>query len=258
MPKLNIIQKAVSRIFNIKPDREIFHSISEEEYFKSKDANKILRKESEILRKKVGSLESQEAGRRARDLEKKEKKEEKKADNEIAKELNKQEKEIDKNKYGRWCSLKNLFLKIYKNEADKTKFGKKFEFADKDDSVSWKFGDIILSTKGFIGVKSEEGKLLQVSSDLKGLIYKPGSIFNQVKRGRILLARDKEGNYLENFDEEEGFEDEEMSLPTFDEESKQIIFTNSTSKMNVRESYIKLMDKLKEALDRVKRLEIII
>ncbi|MBU1027860.1 MAG: hypothetical protein KKF48_02345 [Nanoarchaeota archaeon] len=235
---------------NIKPVREVVHNLTEEELLKEKGVNEALKRENLNLRKAKATLESQVVNKKAEDFEKKEKVNQNETNNQIAKKLKEEEKELNEDKYGKWFSWNKLFKKYFSNK----KFREKFEVSDKNIEVSWKFGELMSSTKGFWGITDSNGKLLIVSQDLKGLIHKPESLFNQFKLSRLILSRDKDGDYIQGIDDQGDLDDFETEVPSFNEETGEYEKTTSL-KLNAREYIIQLQDKLREKDDRNKILE---
>jgi len=246
----NSVQKFLIWMGNIKPVREVVHNLTEEELLKEKGVNEALKRENLNLRKAKATLESQVANKKAEDFEKKEKVNQNETNNQIAKKLKEEEKELNEDKYGKWFSWNKLFKKYFSNK----KFREKFEVSDKNIEVSWKFGELMSSTKGFWGITDSNGKLLIVSQDLKGLIHKPESLFNQFKLSRLILSRDKDGDYIQGIDDQGDLDDFETEVPSFNEETGEYEKTTSL-KLNAREYIIQLQDKLREKDDRNKILE---
>lgn len=248
MAKYNFLQRFLFWLASRKPEREVVHSITEEALLVG---NEQLKNELKNVKKELQTKNAQLAKKKSEELEIKEKRKGKDLNNEIAIDLKSQKKEIDSERYGRWMSMRKFF---YKFEHDK-KFREKFEAADMNDEKSWKFGDFKISTKGYWAITDSKGNLIKISYGVGGLIYKPESIFNQIKRGRLLLARDKNGDFVEEFDEGE-IENEEIKIPVWNDTEKRYGFT-SVSKKNARELVIELMDKIREFKDKCERLELI-
>ncbi len=125
------------------------------------------------------------------------------------------EGELRRENIGETVSLNKFYAKLFGIRHDKrSSFGKGLEVADKNDEVSFPFGEILISTKGFWIITDAEGNKRVMSSDLRRLIHNVESLPNQLKRGRILLAVDKNGSYIPDLD------DVEVENPVWNEERK--------------------------------------
>jgi hypothetical protein len=239
---VKIIQKIGMWLFNIKPGREVLHEIDEETIKK----DKLI----ENLSKKIASQEALLAKVSADKSLKKENKNKEVFENKIAKNLKEEESELNVEKYGKWFSWSKLERKLLKDP----KFRKKFRLSDKNGEEDWGYGELLFSTKGFISLSDSKGKIKIIAVDLKSLIHHIESIFNQYKIGRILLARDKGGDYIPGIDDEGDLDDFETEIPTFDEKSEEYNKTTSL-KLNARQYILKQQDKLREKDDKIKLLE---
>jgi hypothetical protein len=124
-----------------------------------------------------------------------EKKEEKK-EQEIIKDLNEQKKKINSERFGETISLGKMFLNYFRIDgAGKIVPKRIIEVTDKDDTeIFGQLGDIQISTKtGYMMITDKHSNVLAMSP-FRGLIYKPESLGNQIRRGRITLLQDKDRN----------------------------------------------------------------
>ena len=159
------------------------------------------------------------------------KEERKRKKNEKIRDLIEQQNEIELEKIGETLSLNKFFMMIYgvdlsKNEfSQRSAFGKEFEFSDRDDKTSWGFGEILLSPEKRLVIATDgEGKTIAQFPSLFSMFYKPESLPNQIRRGRILLNIDEEGHYVPEFDSEdapEGYSEVEIGVPAFNERRHQ-------------------------------------
>lgn len=247
----NPIKKFGMWLFNKNTKREIVHSLTEEDLLKQKGINEALKKENSNLKKAINTRDSQLAKVSAEKFVKKEKINKQELNNKVAKELKDQEKDLNIEKYGKWFSWTKFERKMYKNE----KFRKNFLMTDKDGESSYKYGELLFSTKGLMGISDNSGKIKVISPDLKGLIHKPESLFNQYKLGRLQLAIDKDGDYLDGIDDQGDINDFETEIPSLNEETGEYEKTSSL-RLNARKYIIELQDKLREKDDKVKTLEL--
>jgi hypothetical protein len=236
----NSLQKGVMWLFNINPSREVMHNIDEEQIKESKQYKN--------LAKKVVTLESQLAHNTVENLQKKESDGKKELEEKIAIDLINQEKELTADEFGRVFSMKQLWWKYFKDK----KFRDKFEVADKNDEVSWKFGDWLVSSKGMMIITDINGVPRAISPSIAGLIHNPASIFNQVeKRARLLLARDKNFEYIPGLDDE-GYVDEfETTVPIWNEEENKY----NESRELTRKARELIIEKDTESRDKSKKIE---
>ena len=252
---MNSVQKLGAWLFNIKPQREIVRNLSDEEFLREKGINESLKRENINLKRTKATLEQQLSETRAKENQKKEKENKLDVDNQIAKNLNEQKSVIDNERYGRWAS----WTKLEKKRLRDKKFAKNFIFTDKDGETIFSPGELLFSSKGFFGITDSNGKLIHVATDLRNLIHKPESIFNQFKFGRIQLARDKNGDYLDGIDDQcdDFINYVEIDVPIWDEEKNSYanskFFTD-----NFRKKFIEIQDKLRELKDKYKTMEIVV
>lgn len=232
---MNGFQKFGIWLFNIPQRTEYLHSISED-LIKSN-------KKVEELSKAKASLESQIAKIKAIEVQKKESKSQEEQDNEIAKTLQQEGMQINKERIGNTLSLKSFFNKILRDKKYKD-----FEIADKNDETSYKFGDILLTTKGFLVMTDSNGKIRSMTTFPRDFIYKPESILSQVKRKRFLTAADKDGEFIPEIDD--------IIVPqlTYDEETKSYQKSKEIRK-SAREIIIDLDTRLRDAKKKNETLE---
>jgi len=224
---------------NQKPQK-VYRDINEELIEKDKKYKQLARK--------TASLEGELAREKASKIEKKEEVKKEEVQNEIAKNLSEQSVSMKKEEYGEFFSFKSLFNKLLKNK----KFNEKFEISDMNDKVSWKFGDIgIFPNIKSLAVIDKDGNIRCISQFLSGVIHKPESIFNQVKRNRILIATDENGDYIQGIDDETDLEDYELPVPVFNEEKNK--WEGKTGyKKKAREIIINLQEDIRECKDTIR------
>lgn len=250
------LQKIVKSIFNIKSEKQILHSVDEE----------LIEKDTVIKNqaKQIQTLNAQLAKKSAEESKKRERKKDSEELQKTAEALNAEQSELEKIELGQLFSFNNFYRKLYGVGVDSTgkikkstnelqlrsKWGKKFEIADKNDKVSSPFGDFLLSSKGFFVLKDIQGTIKAIGGSSAGLL-KSESIFNQMKRGRFLMAVDEDGEYVPELDNEEL---PELSF-NFDDEKYEKL---EKSKKKVREKIIELEDQLHEKNRKIELLEVVI
>lgn len=243
-------------------EREIVYPLKEELVEKSK----LIK----VLSMQVNSLEAQLSREKAEKREAKEKIKKEDENRKIADSLFSEKKELDVRRLGRMFSLGAFYRKLYKigtskdgklkqiNEFDlRSKWGKNFQIADRNDETSWIFGDILISEKGLLVMKDAEGNIRIISPDIRRFIYKPESILTQPKRGRILMANDKNGNYIPEIDDTRSKIDDaesEIFVPVWNEQ-KGIYEESEQMRMKARDLVIEKDEQLRETQDKVERQE---
>lgn len=159
--------------------------------------------------------------------------------------LKEDEKELKKNKFGKSFSLTKFYWAFFRDK----KFREKLEICDKDDAeVLGKFGDLLFLDGGYIAITDIYGNILAYGKQLNHVIYKPDSLGNQIKRGRILIPYDKNYNPSVDLDD--------IALPEiiYDKEKKTYRFTKHVTK--TAQTLILEKDKqLREAMDYAEQLE---
>ena len=116
--------------------------------------------------------------------------------------INKQFLEIKEKKFGNSFSFGKLFAAKFGVNPKRTNLD--IELTDKDDEVVFgKFGDIVALSPGRLGITNHEGRLISYGQTLSNIIHKPDSLKNHLKRLRIPLAIDKDGNYTPDIETEE-------------------------------------------------------
>lgn len=235
-------------LFNKNPKSpKVYRDINEERIEKDKEYKKLARGKA--------TLEGQLARERAEKIQKKEEVKKEEVENEIAKNLTEQTIDLKKQEYGEFFSFRNIYKAIYSG-GKLSKFGKKFEIADKNDKVSWKFGDIgIFPNIKSLGIIDREGNIRVISPYLSGVIHKPETIHNQIKRGRILIATDENGDYIKGIDDESDLDDYEVPVPVWMEEKGDYEITTDYKK-KARDIIIELQDDNRDFREKNKRLEI--
>ncbi len=115
-------------------------------------------------------------------------------DKEQIQELKRQETDSNKNRFEGTIFLKD----IYKNVLFKSKYYNKLELTDRKDKVVFgRFGDFCLLPNGWFGiVERDSNKVISYGPTLDHIIYKPESLGNQFRRGRILLPVDENFQHI--------------------------------------------------------------
>lgn len=117
-----------------------------------------------------------------------------------------EERKIKQEKFSGHASLKLLF--------EKKRLLKDMEICDKDDTVSFgNMGDLMIGKLGFV-LTDSYGNVLSYGKRIDHVIYKPESLLNQIKRGRILIPFDKDYNPAIDWEELE------IAEPKYDEKEK--------------------------------------
>lgn len=171
------------------------------------EENKVIKEQA----KKIQSLEGQLSEIMAKRREKKVGNINLQEDMNLILELEKKQQEIEKNKYKGAYDLFKLAEKLKSNK----KFASKFEIVDKDDNrVFDKFGTIVILKDGKLAIKGKSGEVWSEGYKISDIIFKPETLRNQVRRGRLLMPYDEGYNRildLENiempelsYDEEDG------------------------------------------------------
>jgi len=180
-----------------------------------------IRKDGTIrdLTKMVQSRDGQLARKSAEDNIKKEEDTDREIKEDYVKDLERQKSEIDDEKFKTNFSLNKFYEKLFGIKIErKSKFGKNLELTDKDDEVSFgNFGEIVFLEGGHIGVTNSEGDLINTGKTLSQLFWKPDSLSNHLKRGRIPLTLTRDGKNIQT-DLPEEYEDEEVPDMIYDEE----------------------------------------
>lgn len=159
--------------------------------------------------------------------------------------LKEDEKELKKNKFGKSFSLTKFYWAYLRDK----KFRDKLEICDKDDAeVLGKFGDLLFLEGGYLALTDSHGNIMAYGKQLNHVIYKPDSLGNQIRRGRIQIPYDK--NYNPSVDLED------IALPEiiYDKEKKTYRFTKHVTK--TAQTLILEKDKqLRETQDYAEQLE---
>lgn len=235
----NFLQRIGMFIFHIKPSRELMYNVDEE----------LIKKDSIISAqaRKLASQDAQLSKISAKESSKKEKQNQEELENEVAVKLSEEENNLNVEKFGKWISWTKAEKEISKN--------KRFLVSDKNGESTWSYGGLLFSTKGYMAVRdAKTKKLLNISRTLNGLFHKPESLINNFKIGRILLARDKDGDYLDEFDSEGDIDDFETNISSFNQETKQLEKTTEL-KINARKRIIQQDEEIRDLKDKLKTVE---
>lgn len=178
---------------------------------------------------------------------------------EVAKKLLESAEEIRKEDVGTLFALGGIYRMMYgvkipkgRSEFDiRTKIGKRIEFSDKNDVNPFVFGDINISSKGYFVITDKDKKIKAMFPVPKGMFAKTSSMFNQLRRGRILLGIDENGKYVQEMD------DVEINLPVWND-TLQRYEDSEILRVNAREKLIEILDKLNFQEDINEKHEIII
>lgn len=121
------------------------------------------------------------------------------------KNINEQYDEIIKNRFGKTFSHRKFWAAIFGVDPDDVSdFGKEIDVTDKDDEIIFgKFKDFINLQGSRIGITTSDNRLLVHGPTFSSIIWKPDSLNNQLKRKRIALAIDKDGNFTPDIESEE-------------------------------------------------------
>ncbi len=176
------VPKIIKWIFNEKEKHSVDYPLNEEEIESSQKWR--------AMAQRLQSRDAELASYKAQEQEEKQKEKDFSYEQELAERLAQKKQIIDKKKFGKAYSFGSFFKRLQNR-----KFRNQLEIADKDDEVVFgKFGDIVGVEGGFLGITDNKGHLLSYGKNLGSIIYKPDSFQNQIRRKRILLPIDKNGN----------------------------------------------------------------
>ena len=177
-------QKLGRYLFNIKEQHTTAYPLSPEQL----NANNLL-KEAKL---KVTTLEAQLAKKSADEKMAIAEEQKKNVEDDMKAALKEQSLEFKQKKYGRTFDFNKFYEAYFKNK----KMMESLEITDKDDTVILgKFGSFrIVGNK--IALYDANKRIVTMGSQLQHVIYKPESLANQIKRGRIAVPLDSEGNYV--------------------------------------------------------------
>ncbi len=210
-------------IFNIfKKKSEVIKYPLDPELIKQ---NKIISAQAQ----EINSLKGQLSFLSAKERESREEQTDKGDEYELQGRLKEEELEIKKNKYGKTFSFKKFFYILSKNY----KIRDKLEIVDKDDAeVFGKFGDFLILEKHGFAITDSHGNVLSYGRNINHVIYKPSTIENQIKRGRICIPYDKDYNFKIDIEDEE--------IPDILYDTNEKVFKEATEKKGkVKELLIK-------------------
>jgi hypothetical protein len=187
--KMGKVPRLIKWIFNEADNSAIALPINEEDV---KESQKI-----RGLAQELQSKTAQLAEYKAQENENKQRDRDEEIETEIYLKVDELQKKLDEKKFGKSFSFGKFFKAIYgvNLRGAKSKWGKEVEICDKDDEVVFgKFGDIVEIEGGYMGITDDQGNLVSYGKSINSLIWKPDSLNNQMKRKRILLPKDKNGN----------------------------------------------------------------
>jgi len=152
---------------------------------------------------------------------------------------------IKEKKFGNSLSLNRFFYEFLNNRQ----FREKLEVCSYDDKTAFgKFGQFLILESGDLAITDTNKNILSHGKNLDMVIYKPGSLFNQIKRGRILIPYDTEFNYYVDIDEVE------INDVLYDENEK-IYKETEIAKERAKELLIKKDKELRGMYTYTERLE---
>jgi hypothetical protein len=159
--------------------------------------------------------------------------------------LQEEEKLIKEKRYGNSLSL-NKFFYAFLNDS---KFRDKLEVCSYDDKIAFgKFGQFLILESGDLAITDSNNNILSHGRNLDMVIYKPGSLFNQIKRGRILIPYDTDFNYYPDIDEVE------INDVLYDENQK-IYKETEVAKRKAKDLLLEKDKELRERYNYTERLE---
>ncbi len=199
--------------------------------------DKVLRNQAQ----EIQSLKAQMSHLLADKREERENRVEENRDEKLRQKLQKEQEEIQKNKFGSSSSLR----KILSNN----KVLQEIEVCDKDDhEVFGKFGDLLVLESGRIALTDVNGNVLSYGKNINQVIYKPGTLLNQIKRGRILIPYDKDYNPAIDW------EDVEVEEIQYDDE-KEVYRLTMEAKKTAKELLIEKDKEYRDLRNEFERLE---
>lgn len=161
-----------------------------------------IRKDKQIreMAKALKARDAQLAKEQAKKKLIEEKKKDIRKEEELAQELNEQKQEILKEKFEGGSSL----MKFYAHYLKSKRFRKRLVIVDREDSKELaRFGDFVTLPGGYFGITDHGGNVLVYGKQLKDIIYKPDSLANQFKIGRIRLPCTKDWVFIPDIEEVE-------------------------------------------------------
>ena len=213
-----------------------------------------------VLVQELATVKAQLARMKAEQREETEKEKAKDKEQEVIKDLNKQLDEINRSRFGKTISLGKFFLMNFKliekgTGKDKQydlipKKDRKVEITDKDDSeVFGILKDIQVTEKGHMLITDIYNNPMIYSTKIDGIIYKPESLLNQLKRKRLLIPKDKNYNTIVDI------ENLEVNDVVYDDDTKQFKETIEY-KVKVRELLIQKQKIIQDKEAYIERLEL--
>lgn len=209
----------------------------------------------------IGSLKGQLAKRIAEDMKAKDLEKSRNKKQEIIKDLESQKLKISKERFGEIVDLGRFFTDVYNGKV-------KIDVTDCDDrNIFGQLSKFVISSKtGNVMFLDPYNNVISIGN-MSGLILKPETIGNQLKRKRILTPRDENFNMVRNIEDLEVGkltfnEDEELT----DDEGNYIIENGKKvkgvwhetefEKIKVREYLIEQEERIRDLADKNKILEI--
>lgn len=152
------------------------------------EENKIIKEQA----KKIQSLQSEKSEGIAIKREKKELEKQKGHELDFLKELKKKEIKLKKQETEGIFELNKIFDYVVKHKK------KELELTDKDDKKVFDyFKSFVVMPNGIdIGIRGKSGEVWAYGNTINHIIFKPESLKNHIRRGRIPLPYDEEGNFI--------------------------------------------------------------
>jgi len=196
-------------IFNLI--KNLFKKVPSDRILTSLDADKEESQKVKELMELVRSYESQLSHIMAQRRGKKIEQIDKEDDITLIKKLDKENERLKNQNYEGSYDFMFLFRRLIKDK----KFAKKLEICDKDDNIVFdKFKTFRILNDGSLAIQGMSGTIWSEGSSLNYVIWKPETLRNQIRRGRILIPYDSEMNPVIDIENEEI---EEMSLDPKDD-----------------------------------------
>lgn len=165
----------------------------------------------------------------------------------VAKKLKESEEKIKKEDIGKIFWLGGLYRYLYGKKVSegtsefllRSKYGKKFEFADRNDRNPFIFGDIGITSKGYFIIVDKDKNIRGQFLIPRGMFADVSSLMNQMRRGRLLMGTDEMGRYSHEL------EDLEINKPVWNDELQEYEETEFR-KINAKKFIVELEERIRE------------
>ena len=158
------------------------------------DRDTIIKK----LVKKLSAQDAQLSKVSAEEKLKEEEESEEEREQKLIKKVKEQVREVEEKKYGGSFSFGEFYSFLLKNP----RLREKLEITDRNDTkIFGKYGDFVILPDTCFGVTTSDGELVSYGKTLRHVIYKPESLGNHIRRGRIPLPCDKNGIFFPDIEE---------------------------------------------------------